>query len=90
MLLDLNSYESIRAFVDNFFARGLPLHVLLNNAAIQAPQHERGRIDAGWWSFIAVRTQRIRYSGVRAPVQRHHAHPARHDDTIMAGWEAHA
>jgi NAD(P)-dependent dehydrogenase (short-subunit alcohol dehydrogenase family) len=36
MVLDLNSFDSIRQFAIDFGARGLPLHVLINNAGIMA------------------------------------------------------
>lgn len=36
MILDLASLKSVRAFASNFAAKGLPLHILINNAGIMA------------------------------------------------------
>ncbi|KAJ7392997.1 hypothetical protein OS493_008244 [Desmophyllum pertusum] len=40
MELDLGSLGSIRTFVTNFKKKGLPLHVLVNNAGIMFPPYE--------------------------------------------------
>jgi NAD(P)-dependent dehydrogenase (short-subunit alcohol dehydrogenase family) len=42
MLAELTDFKSIRAFAEEYKKRGYPLHVLLNNAAIQAPTGKRG------------------------------------------------
>lgn len=39
--LDLASFDSIRRFVDEFHRRGLPLHVLINNAGIFAKTFQK-------------------------------------------------
>ena len=39
MELDLGSLASIRRFVTNFKKKGLPLHVLVNNAGIMFPPY---------------------------------------------------
>lgn len=36
MQLDLSSLQSVRSFAAAFCARGLPLHVLINNAGVFA------------------------------------------------------
>jgi NAD(P)-dependent dehydrogenase (short-subunit alcohol dehydrogenase family) len=36
------SYRSVREMVDQYQKLGYPLHVLVNNAAIQAPKGHRG------------------------------------------------
>ncbi|KAH9188870.1 hypothetical protein AeNC1_009150 [Aphanomyces euteiches] len=38
--LDLMNLKSVAVFVDNFKARNLPLHILINNAGIMAPPFE--------------------------------------------------
>ncbi|KAI8374402.1 uncharacterized protein BYT42DRAFT_547448 [Radiomyces spectabilis] len=38
--LDLSDLASVRAFVDRFLARGLPLHILINNAAVLVPERK--------------------------------------------------
>ena len=40
MHLDLSSLASVRAFTTAFKARGLPLHILVNNAGVFASRHE--------------------------------------------------
>lgn len=39
MELDLGSLASIRKFVTNFKQKGLPLHILVNNAGIMFPPY---------------------------------------------------
>ena len=36
MQLDLGSFESTKKFVSDFKGKGLPLHILINNAGIMA------------------------------------------------------
>ncbi|WIA38443.1 hypothetical protein OEZ86_001767 [Tetradesmus obliquus] len=47
MICDLTDFDSIKAMADDFKARGWPLHVLLNNAGIQAPAGHRGQKTPG-------------------------------------------
>lgn len=42
MIADLTDWDDIRAFAAEYKRRGYPLHVLLNNAGIQAPRGQRG------------------------------------------------
>jgi len=45
MTVDLASFKSIREFADNFKAKNLPLHVLLNNAGVMAIPERRTTED---------------------------------------------
>eukprot|EP00879_Flechtneria_rotunda_P001256 GHRR01001403.1.p1 GENE.GHRR01001403.1~~GHRR01001403.1.p1 ORF type:complete len:453 (+),score=134.03 GHRR01001403.1:286-1644(+) len=47
MLCDLTDFQDIKSFADDFKAKGWPLHVLLNNAGIQAPYGHRGQKTPG-------------------------------------------
>jgi len=50
--LDLDSFGGVRQFVDNFLARGLPLHILINNAGIMATPY--GKTVDGWEQQFAT------------------------------------
>ncbi len=43
LLVDLTSFESVRAFAAEFLATKLPLHVLINNAGIMATPFEKSK-----------------------------------------------
>jgi len=45
MILDLSSFKSIREFVQNFKAKNLPLHILINNAGVMALPNRQVTVD---------------------------------------------
>lgn len=45
MLLDLASFESTKQFVATFRAKNLPLHILINNAAVALIQERSKHIE---------------------------------------------
>ena len=55
MKIDLGSQRSVRQFVDDFMATGLPLHALVNNAAVYLPRlTEPARSPEGFEISVAT------------------------------------
>jgi NAD(P)-dependent dehydrogenase (short-subunit alcohol dehydrogenase family) len=54
MELDLNSLASVRAFASAWIARGLPLHVLVNNAGIFAMSAPRATTADGFEAHLGT------------------------------------
>ena len=50
--LDLGSLDSIRKFVTNFKRKGLPLHILVNNAGVMFPPY--GTTEDGFERQLGV------------------------------------
>eukprot|EP00775_Hariotina_reticulata_P005452 gene5452-5686_t len=47
MIADMTDFRELKAMADDYKSRGWPLHVLLNNAGIQAPHGLRGQKTPG-------------------------------------------
>lgn len=54
MQLDLSSLQSVRQFAASFRARGLPLHVLVNNAGIFAMSAARQATPDGFEAHLGT------------------------------------
>ena len=50
MLVDLGSFRSVKDFTVAFREKNLPLHVLINNAGILAP--DRGKATPSFYNFM--------------------------------------